>query len=208
MVTTCTLLSDQTVNCWGNDGNGELGDGTSGGVFTRPGAVTGVSGATALWVGGSHACAKLSGGSLKCWGRDNSGQLGNNAALAGTATPAFVSGYSSAGVSLLPAGLGNTSCVLDPQGLVRCWGDNTTGQIGDNGSTAQGAGQNLPTPSSSVYGLSSGDNISYIGTGTQHICAIKGNSKVYCWGDNSNAELGNNSAVPTVLPVQAEMTGN
>ena len=73
---TCAVLSAGTVQCWGYNYDGELGNGTNT-DSTVPVSVTGLAGATAIAAGYYHTCALLSGGTVKCWGRNVEGQLGD-----------------------------------------------------------------------------------------------------------------------------------
>jgi alpha-tubulin suppressor-like RCC1 family protein len=73
---TCALLSDGTVDCWGRNYEGELGDGTTNDSYT-PSRVSNLSGVTAVSSDDGHACALLSNGSLQCWGQNAYGQLGD-----------------------------------------------------------------------------------------------------------------------------------
>jgi alpha-tubulin suppressor-like RCC1 family protein len=97
--TACALLSGGTVECWGDNIYGELGDGSSTGPETCPGydppcsttpvAVSGLSGVTAVSVGGDSVCALLSGGTVECWGNNPYGELGNGTTT-GSTTPVAV----------------------------------------------------------------------------------------------------------------------
>jgi alpha-tubulin suppressor-like RCC1 family protein len=105
---------------------GQLGIGNFDSFVTIPqdAALSGV--ATAIAAGERHTCA-LVGGAAKCWGAAAQGQLGNNAA-ATSATPQDVVGLSS-GVRAISAGSDHTCALLD-NGAVKCWGENTDGQLG------------------------------------------------------------------------------
>jgi len=124
---TCALLSDGTAKCWGNNCFGQLGDIIE---FDAPPIVTvnGLTGATAITAGWGHTCARLSNGTARCWGDNDHGQLGNGTTLRSTTpVPVIRLGGSVAAISIS----GDHSCALLSNGVVRCWGDNTFGQLGN-----------------------------------------------------------------------------
>eukprot|EP01039_Chlorochromonas_danica_P015592 gene15592-18350_t len=71
---SCGFWTSSEVKCWGNNGGGQLGDGTTKNK-TEPVEVSSVSGVTAISAGGYHTCAMLSGGTVQCWGGNDGGQL-------------------------------------------------------------------------------------------------------------------------------------
>jgi alpha-tubulin suppressor-like RCC1 family protein len=73
---TCALLSDGTVRCWGNNDDGQLGDGTTT-DRPRPAVVARLSNVTAITAGQDHTCALRANFDLLCWGRNQFGQLGD-----------------------------------------------------------------------------------------------------------------------------------
>jgi hypothetical protein len=129
---TCAVLSYDRIKCWGHNGSGQLGDGTTEDRHA-PVVVTGimVAGETsidvrALAAGGNHTCAVAVGGSVWCWGDNKYGELGDGTTVEDS-TP--VEGIHS-GVHAIAAGSGHT-CVVLANCSVRCWGSNNSGQLGD-----------------------------------------------------------------------------
>ena len=136
---SCALLSDNTIQCWGANDYGQLGDGTQTDSST-PTAVSSVSTAIAIAVGGGgegcggvgcynsgHSCAVLSNNTVQCWGANDFGQLGDGT-TDNSSLPVTVPGISNAtGVA---AGYQHT-CALLSDSTVKCWGYNNQGQLGD-----------------------------------------------------------------------------
>jgi YD repeat-containing protein len=173
---TCARLSNSTLKCWGYNGSGELGNGTINNSNT-PVAVSGISTATAVTAGFFHTCALLTNGTVKCWGDNSSGQLGtgspNNQLQPGTA----VSGIATA--TAVVAGRDHT-CALLSNGTVSCWGDNSSGQLGN------GTLNNAPTPVA-VNGITTATAIE---AGDAYTCARLSDSTLKCWGFNGGGQLG------------------
>ena len=184
----CALLSDGTIKCWGQGTYGQLGNGSLNSSST-PVTVTGISTATAISAGMLHTCALLSGGTVSCWGYNASRQLGNSVGAFPTASaPVTVTGLSS--VNKVSAG-GFHNCALTSAGAVKCWGDNSSGQLGNGSST------NSFSPVA-VTGLSSG--VSDISAGELHACAVISGA-VKCWGDNTYGQLGTGNTTTSSTPV-------
>src|SRR2546430_10538083 len=100
-------------------------------MSATPVTVTGITAATAVTGGGFHTCALLQDGSVRCWGQNDYGQLGNgtvSSAQVSNATPVEVIGITTA--TAVTAG-GYHACALLQNGSVRCWGQNDYGQLGD-----------------------------------------------------------------------------
>ncbi|MBY0469618.1 hypothetical protein K2X30_00515 [bacterium] len=188
---TCSLSAGGTVKCWGAGALGQLGVGGSipGANSASPIAVAGLTGVTQIAVGGSHACALLSTGSISCWGDNTEGQLGNAAALpaAPSAAPVSVNGITTA--TYIAAGKSH-SCAILADTSVRCWGKNTNGQLG--------SGAALPAASSSTAVTVSGvGGATQLVAGLTHSCALLAGNTVSCWGGRNLGQLGDSSAVPS-----------
>jgi alpha-tubulin suppressor-like RCC1 family protein len=187
----CALLSSGGVRCWGVNVNGMLGDGTTTSRPTPVSVVGLASGVAAVVAGESFTCALTTGGGVKCWGLNESGQLGD-----GTTTqrlvPTTVVGLT-AGVVALSAGW-NHACALTGAGALKCWGANTYGQLGDGTTT------NRLTPVT-VSALAAGAGMP-VG-GSSHTCALTATGALTCWGLNERGQLGNgtttNRATPTIV---------
>ncbi len=128
----CALTVAGGVKCWGDNGTGEVGDGTLT-TRTAPVDVSGLtSGVVTLSAGGAHTCVVTASGGVKCWGRNDFGQLGDGTSAVRT-MPVDVSGLIS-GAASVSAGDAHT-CALTTAGGVRCWGYNGFGGLGDGTQT-------------------------------------------------------------------------
>ena len=191
---TCAVTSAGGVKCWGNNGGGLLGDGTT---VTRatPVDVIGLSsGVVAVSVGWGHTCVLTSAGGVKCWGENLTGQLGDGTTT-GRTTPVDVIGLST-GVAAISAG-GVHTCALTSAGGVKCWGIDAFGLLG--------AGAGVPGFSATpldVLGLGGGVTaISAAGVaGADHTCALTSAGAVRCWGFNSFGQLGDGTTITRSTP--------
>lgn len=188
---TCALTRAGTVQCWGYNRYGQMGNGSTTSV-SAPVVVTGLSGTVTMLAAGSyHTCALNSAGAVQCWGYNANGQLGNGSTT-NVATPVTVAGISGSATALV-AGSQHT-CALTSAGTAQCWGNNLYGQLG-NGSTA-----NTTTPLT-VTGLSGSATL--LAAGSNHTCALTSTGVLQCWGLNASGQLGDgsikNSAVPATV---------
>ena len=190
----CALLSGGSVECWGDNGVGELGNGATARSST-PVSVTGLSNAMAISAGNSFACALLSGGSVECWGYNYYGTLGNGT-VANSLTPVSVAGLSNA--TALSAG-SDFACALLSNGSVECWGYNKSGQLGNGSSSSM-----LATPPVAVTGLS---NATALSAGSDFACALLSSGSVECWGYNGSGQLGNGTTSTSPNPTPVSVTG-
>jgi alpha-tubulin suppressor-like RCC1 family protein len=195
---TCALLNTGAVNCWGNNGNGQLGNGNTANS-SAPVAVnafTDVTGtAVSITAGGTHTCALLNTGAVNCWGNNSVGQLGNNS-TADSLVPVGVDPFTvgSASAVSIAAGVDHTCAVLNT-GAVNCWGNNSDGQLG-NGNTNNSSAPVAVNAFTDVTGTAVS-----ITAGNLHTCAVLNTGAVNCWGDNSYGQLGNGNTTSSSAPV-------
>jgi len=184
---TCALLANGSVGCWGYNGYGELGNGSQVDSST-PVQVSGITNAITVATGGNSACAVLADYSVRCWGYNGYGDLGNGSQV-DSSTPVQVSGITNAIAAVTG---GDDSCAVLADGSVRCWGYNGYGELG-NGSLANSS---TPIPVSGIT------NATAVSTGGGQTCALLADGAVRCWGDNGAGALGNGSTVSSPTPVQ------
>ena len=197
---TCALLATGAVKCWGSNWKGALGNNAGSGslnggknnlpVDVWASSVGGtLSGVVAITGGDHFSCALLNTGEVKCWGENDSGQLGDISTV-NRYTPVYVkaspTGGNLTGVIALASG-GDHVCALLNTGEVKCWGNNYYGQLGDNSTV------NRYTP---VYVKASptGGNLTgviAITAGPRSTCVLMYNGEVKCWGANHYGQLGN-----------------
>jgi len=184
---SCALLKTGLVKCWGSNEFNQLGSpsGVNKSLSTRPIQVEKLTLATDISAGYNHACALLKNGSIVCWGYNGSGQLGRGEATdEGYSSPTAISGLT--GATSVSAGQEHT-CAVVAGGQVKCWGDNSYGQLGTDGSDDL-----IP---STVVGLSKATAVSAKYRST---CALA-EGKAFCWGSRigpaaSGSQSGSGSA--------------
>jgi len=186
---TCALTTTGGVKCWGNNHDGQLGDGTRKDKITPVDVIGLMSGVTALAAGFRHTCALTTTGGVKCWGSNHDGQLGDGTDNDRHA-PVDVAGLTS-GVIAITARWRYT-CALTSTGVVKCWGGNHDGQLGD------GTRTDRSTPVD-VVGLASG--VKALTAGWRHVCALTVDGGVKCWGSNHEGQLGDGTGVDRKNPV-------
>ena len=131
---TCAVLTNGSVSCWGYNGHGELGNGTTSGPQPVGTAVTaaGLTGpASSVAAGGYHTCA-IVGGAVMCWGADESAQLGRGTSGTDLLAPGVISGAPPPAISVDAGGYHTCAVFSGATDDVRCWGRNTEGQVGRN----------------------------------------------------------------------------
>ena len=186
---TCALTTMGGVKCWGRNHHGQLGDGSLRSRLLPVDVVGLAAGVTQLSAGGWHTCVVTAQGAVKCWGANDHGQLGDGTMI-DRLLPTPVVGLAT-GVRAISAGGAHTCALLDT-GAVRCWGDNTYGQLGDGTTSAR----LLPSP---VVGFEAG--VLAISAGGSHTCAVTIIGGVQCWGDNRYGAVGDGTFSERLTPV-------
>ena len=174
---TCVRLGGG-IRCWGSNLFGELGDGTTTSNFD-PVSALGIGNATQMSTGvrDLHACALLASHTVKCWGENDEGQLGNGNTV-DQSSPVAVAGIKTA--TQVATG-GSHTCALLADRTIKCWGWGTEGELGFDDIT------NRRSPPLKVVAVSTAIQIS---AGERHSCALLANHTVWCWGDNKSGDLG------------------
>ncbi|MFE4706814.1 HYR domain-containing protein [Peribacillus simplex] len=198
VIHSLALLSDGTVWAWGGNTDGQLGNGTNT-SSNVPVQVIGTGGSgvltnvIAITAGGSHSLAILSDGTVRAWGANGTGQLGNGTNTSSN-VPVQVSGLTN--VVAIAAGSNHSLAILS-DGTVRAWGGNSSGQLGNGTNTDS----NVPVM---VGGISNAINIA---GGILHSLALLSDGTVRAWGRNMEGQLGNAINTDSNVPVQVVGTG-
>ena len=190
---TCALTAAGDVKCWGANGSGQLGDGTT---IQRLSPVQTLAGAISISAGSAGACAVTTSGQVKCWGANTVGQVGDNTTTSPRLTPTDVTGLTDA---VQVSSGGGHSCAVTTGGAVKCWGSNGNGQIGDS---SLGAPRLAPVD---VAGLASG--VASVDAGSSHSCALRGDGTVACWGQGALGQIGDGNASSTNRLTPVDVAG-
>jgi len=197
----CARLGDGELRCWGSN-YGQLGNGETGDESSRPTpvAVEGITTAVSLSAGSDQACAVLESGSVRCWGENDSGELGNGNLPSGASSPNQPSPVPVEGIETAESVAVGThhACAILEDGSVRCWGENKSGQLG-NGEQGHEASRATPVE---VRGL---DSVADVAAGNRHNCALLEDRGLRCWGDNFYGGLGTGDREARTEPT--EVTG-
>lgn len=192
---SCAVINHDTAKCWGANWAGQIGDGTT---INRlyPVDVFNLQAIQLLTTGGHHTCALLSDHSLKCWGNNGKGQLGDGTNI-NRLIPTEIAALGNQ-VIAITAGTSHTCAIVDEnnQQVVKCWGDNKQGQLGNNSFI------NSKIP---VKTVDLGINAVAVAAGNEHTCAVLSDGTVKCWGGNGYGQLGNDDLVNKAFPVTANL---
>ncbi|GAA3107733.1 S8 family serine peptidase [Streptosporangium carneum] len=196
------VLSNGTVKAWGDNSQRQLGYGTTGADSSTATVVPGLTGVSTVFgsvaAGTAHSVALLSGGTVKAWGDNSQGQLGDGTTTDRT-SPVTVFGLT--GVSQVSSRADHVLALLT-SGTVKAWGDNSQGQIG-NGTVVD-----RKTPVA-VSGLA---NVSSVSAGSLHSAVTTASAgspaTTYTWGDNAQGQLGNGTVVDSTTPVALSLSAD
>jgi alpha-tubulin suppressor-like RCC1 family protein len=194
---TCAITSAGAVKCWGLNAEGQLGMGTATAMSTQPVNVIGLaSGASAVSAGDFHTCALTSSGQVRCWGRNQEGQVGKGQTSTIEAAPVDV---------ILPAVYsiaagGWHTCAVTTTWQVKCWGRSDQGQVGQPPNP--GASYPVPAPAPIDVVWPSSDLPHVVVAGEYYSCALTAASQAMCWGRTTLG--GPATATPTMV---AGLTG-
>ena len=195
----CAKLGDRSVWCWGRNDQGQLGyptadlcPGDLGGGQTKsiachtfPFQVVGLDNVSSLASGSAFSCAILVDGSVRCWGGNTLGELGNGSTLTSQSPVAVTS---LAATTALAAGE-HHACAL-ASGQVWCWGANDHGQLGvATTTTCDGGGGKVPCSKTPVV-IPDLTSVVELTAGATHTCARTSDGQITCWGDNRWGQLG------------------
>ena len=150
-------------------------------------------GGPAIAATGANTCRLTAGGALDCWGQNDRGQVGNGRITTTATVMTPVTGLT--GVTAVATGYHGHTCAV-ASGTVRCWGDNTNGQLG-NGTTTQ----------SSTPVATSVTNAVDVAVGYDHSCAVNASGRIFCWGRNNYGQFGNGTTNNSTTPVDVGISG-
>jgi alpha-tubulin suppressor-like RCC1 family protein len=187
-VHNCGLVGSGQAYCWGQAGDGQLGNGQSGSEtrIAQPDPVLGGHNFKELSAGTYHTCGVTTSGEAYCWGRGEGGALGDGS-TGSSSTPVAVSG----GLLFQFINVGQDhTCAIDLEGNAYCWGNGANGQLGT------GARTSSDVPVAVAGGLS----FLQISAGNSFTCGIDSQERAFCWGRNSAGELGDGTTATRTEP--------
>jgi alpha-tubulin suppressor-like RCC1 family protein len=189
---TCALTDQGSVVCWGNNENGQLGDGSTADSRTTVADVAGLNGGIAsIAAYGGHTCAVTEYGGVKCWGANKYGQLGDGTSV-DRRLPVDVRDLTDIAVTV-SAGSQHT-CARMTGGAINCWGWNYYGQLGDGTTGSKSTPKEVKGIPGTVVALGLGGNAS---------CGIVERGDLFCWGDNASGQLGSVTVGASSVPLPA-----
>ena len=200
--TACALASTGAAYCWGDNANGQLGNGslTSSSVpvaVLASGALNGKT-LTQITAGLDHTCALDSTGAAYCWG--GPGALLGSDSISSSDTPVAVSASGVLDGTILTqiSTSDDHTCALASTGAAYCWGSGGSGQLGD-----ASTGSTTVPAAVSISGVLEVRTLTQISAGADDTCALDTRGAIFCWGADDLGQLGNNSSSRRDVPVLA-----
>lgn len=190
---TCARLANDEVYCWGLNSSGELGIGTNDNHLIPSSPVDLDFAPLQIVTGAAHACARLENDTVQCWGDNSSGQLGDNNGGVDSNTPSNSVNLPAGAVTDVTAGALFNCAIVDTS--VYCWGENGSGQLGNN----DGTNTDLDV-STAALNIGSEVPVDVVGGG-EHACVLTASGKVYCWGESDAGQTGQNDTTDDLAPV-------
>lgn len=196
LLTSCAVTAGGAAKCWGANGVGQLGDGTTTQANTPVDVFGLATGVSAIDAYGAHTCAVTTTGGVKCWGQSTTGDLGTGFPPTSSLVPVDVvssqSGPPLTGASAVVVNFGG-ACAFNNGGVL-CWGDNSVGQLGNDSVVFS---SNIPVSVLAGPAQPPLAGAAQITTGRSHSCALSIAGTVKCWGFNTSAQLGNGDNLRT-----------
>ena len=189
------LKTNGTLWAWGNQNNGQLGNGLSSGSIATPTRIGEDTDWASISAGDRSSAAIKTNGDLYMWGRNNRGQLGDGTTTEKPTPTRIGSGYKkvSCGKIRSSTGYGYFTVAIKTDGTLWAWGDQTVGQLGNGASSG-----NETTPQQ----IGSDTDWDKIATGGGFTLAIKTNKTLWGWGRNNDGQLGDGTKTERTTPTQ------
>jgi alpha-tubulin suppressor-like RCC1 family protein len=189
---SCAVLSDGSVQCWGEDLISPSAE-----LISKPVVVQGLPPIDAISVGATFVCAKAADGRGYCWGHGTNGELGSGT-QGDSAVPVPIVGFGDA-LKIVKLVAGHSSaCAITNAGTLMCWGYNEQGFLGDGTFTNRFVPTQIP-------GLS---NVVDIAANGAETCVVLQNGTAKCWGYNMFAQLGDGTRDDSIVPVEVSDATN
>ncbi len=196
---TCGVRVTGAVACWGTDRNENLGNGAGQSPALVPVPVMTTRVFVSIDAGSYFTCGVDSTRALVCWGDNSNGQLGANVTAATSAVPVAVITSQATTWAAVSAGFAH-ACGITSAGIVRCWGDNRSGQLGDNSMD-----ESRTATLSLVSGGGALPAFAKISAGQDHTCAIGADNTLWCGGSNTRGQLGVDTSFFLAVPVAKQL---
>lgn len=204
---SCAISTLGSLYCWGDNADGQLGDGhlpadsaVAVPVAHAPGVLDPDHPAVQVDAGAAHTCAIDINGTAYCWGANSSGQLGIGSTVA-QGEPAPVDRLTDRTLVEITTGADH-SCAIDDEGAAWCWGDNSAGQLGVPAGTPRSS---RPVRVSTATGMTG--PVVDIAAGGNSTCAVTDAGAAYCWGEGGAGQIGDGHGVDRDEPTPVSTAG-